>query len=253
MPPPDAEQRPTPSPVQHRALPDCPANTPFVPDFGVQGRARVQIFTFGRNDGPNVATTVLPFLTSAAAFQTAYVPRFLVGGILPAPGETLSAFAAGNAQIAAAYPGRFVDLGAVPTPEEMAIIGFVPDSYGAYSNGRARTLRIWPPDISRPACARAQRPETATFSISTTSGTRSGRCATTARSSLWAGGRAFPPSEETTPWSTLASILLFPLPEIRTLRCPGLTTTTRCSCPAASLCSTPPIPQAAQRHPGGGR
>jgi hypothetical protein len=191
---------------------DCPANTPFVPDFGVQGRARVQIFTFGRNDGPNnVATTVLPFLASAAAFQTAYVPRFLVGGILPAPGETLSAFAAGNAQIAAAGRVALSIWGPCPrlkkwrpSASSRQLWCLFQRSHGRGGSGR----RVHP---VRHALGRNDRKRRLlhlnNFGYS-----------------LWAlryyraivalgWWPTFPPSEETTPWSTLASILPFPLPE----------------------------------------
>jgi hypothetical protein len=211
----------------------------------------VQIYTFGRNDGPNnVATTVLPFLTSAAAFQTAYVPRFLVGGILPAPGETLSAFAAGNAQIAAGCRGA-LSIWAVPTAEEMAIIGFVPTAMVPIPTV-ARTRRIWPPGTSRPACARAQRPETAT------SPSQQLRVLALGAALLPRDRRPglvadLPPSEETTPWSTLASILPFPLPEIRTPAALGR----RRRCAARPRQPRPvrrhPFRRSAQRHPGGGR
>jgi hypothetical protein len=117
---------------------DCPPGTPFIPDHGVQSRPRIQIFTYGRNDGTSTAGTnaILAALAAGVAYQTAYVPRFLVGTTLAAPGEALSAFAAQRDALMAAYAGRVVDLNAVPTPAEMATIGFVPDSYGAYSNGR---------------------------------------------------------------------------------------------------------------------
>ncbi|MBF7010597.1 hypothetical protein QUC32_13010 [Novosphingobium resinovorum] len=116
----------------------CPPNTPFIPDQGVESRPRVQIFTYGRNDGTSAAGTnaILAALAAGIAYQTAYLPRYLVGGTLAAPGENLTPFNTQRDAIAAAHPGRFVDLNAVPTAGEMAIIGFVPDSYGAYSNGR---------------------------------------------------------------------------------------------------------------------
>lgn len=125
---------------------DVPPGTPFIPDLGVAALPRVQIFTYGRNDGAtpaNLANRTLPALAASSAYQAAYVPRFLVGGLLVAvnesagslnPADTRAQFDAANAAIAAAYPGRFVNLNAVPTTEEMALIGFTPA--GPYSNGR---------------------------------------------------------------------------------------------------------------------
>jgi lysophospholipase L1-like esterase len=108
-------------------------STPFIPDIGVQSRTRVQLITWGRN-GPG-QTGTLSALAGAVSYQTAYSKRFLVGTILASPTEGGN-FDAQNAAIAAAYPNNWVDLNSAPTVDEMAIIGFVPDSYGAYSNGR---------------------------------------------------------------------------------------------------------------------
>ena len=116
----------------------CPAGTPFIPDLGTATRSRVQIFTYGRNDGTNstALNNILAALAASVAHQTAYAPRYLVGGTLASPGESLAGFNAVRDALAAAHPGRFVDLNAPPSVEEMAQINFVPDSYGAYSNGR---------------------------------------------------------------------------------------------------------------------
>jgi len=116
----------------------CAAKTAFIPDFGTASRPRVQLFTYGRNDGTSQTATnnILAALAASVAYQTAYLPRFLVGGVLAQPGEALGPFNTLRDTIAAAYPGRFVDLNAAPTAEEMAKVGFVPDSYGTYSNGR---------------------------------------------------------------------------------------------------------------------
>lgn len=114
----------------------CPAATPFIPDKGVATQARVQLFTYGRNDGTSGTATIIAKLQASIGYLKAYVPRYLVGGTLAAPGDSLAAFNTQNAALLAQFGTHFVDLNAVPTIEEMTRIGFVPDSYGTYSNGR---------------------------------------------------------------------------------------------------------------------
>lgn len=119
----------------------CPPGTPFIADAGVAARPKAQLYVVGRND--YTQSTLLAAIAAMVGHQSAYCPQWLVGSVLAQPGDLDAAGVnAANAAIAAAYPGNYVDLNSAPTTEEMALIGFVPDSYGIYSNGRTDAADI---------------------------------------------------------------------------------------------------------------
>jgi hypothetical protein len=126
---------------------DCPANTPFVPDFGVQGRARVQIFTFGRNDGPNnVGSTVLPFWPQPPATRPPMCRVFWSAASCPhrakrsAPLPPVTRRSRRPIRVALSIwppcPRLKKWRSSASSPTAMVPTATV-----------ARTLRIWPPDI----------------------------------------------------------------------------------------------------------
>lgn len=105
------------------------ANVPFVPDLGVTGRPRCKLFIYGRNN-INQAQ-IMASLAAGVGYQTAYVPRYLIGYVLAGPSDTestRSTIATINAAILDQYPGNVVDTNAPPTAGEMTLLGFTMDA-----------------------------------------------------------------------------------------------------------------------------
>jgi len=112
---------------------NCPANTPFITDLGAQTQERTGIYKAGRNGGSFPTD-----LAAMIAYLKTYYKRLLVLSIQNGPTEagtsTQTTFMAYNATLASTYGDSYVETNLAPTTEEMAAIGFVPDSYGVYSN-----------------------------------------------------------------------------------------------------------------------
>ena len=117
----------------------APPNTPFIADDAVTYQSWTQILQWGRNNYTN-PTQVKSDIANAILWMKPYAKRYLIGGILLAVTElgtsNQTILNQLNADLAALYGSRFVDINAVPTTAEMAAIGFTPGSYGTYSNGR---------------------------------------------------------------------------------------------------------------------
>lgn len=119
------------------AVTSCPASTPFIPDISGPTRSRINLRVYGENDAA-VWANIQPYLAAADSWQKAYAPRNLTGSVLTGVGISgglRATIDATNASMATAYGNSYVDLNSVPTTAEMTQIGFVPDSYGVYSNG----------------------------------------------------------------------------------------------------------------------
>lgn len=117
----------------------CPPQTPYFTQVGIDDRPKRKLFTLGRND----PTQMVAETAKVVAYQNALYPDFLVGAYLTAVGQGKPAGGtAENQQLAAIYGDRWVDLDSPPTQDEMAFLGFVPDSYGPYTNGASDAQNI---------------------------------------------------------------------------------------------------------------
>lgn len=111
----------------------CPPQTPYFTQIGIDDRPKRKLFLLGRNDPSQMVAET----AKVVAYQNPLYPDYLVGAYLTAVGQGKPAGGtAENQQLAAIYGDRWVDLDSAPTANEMAFLGFVPDSYGAYTNGR---------------------------------------------------------------------------------------------------------------------
>ena len=118
----------------------CPPNTPLIPDLGVLTQERVNLIKVGRNDGSTSGATTLARVASAWSYIKSIYRKGLILAIEVSSTEigssTQTNILATNSNLASIYGDDFVDVNAVPTTEEMATLGFVPDSYGVYPNYR---------------------------------------------------------------------------------------------------------------------
>jgi hypothetical protein len=105
----------------------------------VAARGKITLLVYGRNNvGADAATAtanILSSLAASVAYLTPYSKQYLVGLVLNyATGTegigsaTYTKIQTVNNAIKAAYPNNYFDTQSAPTADEMAAIGFTPDS-----------------------------------------------------------------------------------------------------------------------------